>query len=159
MGKENHRSHRRRRKNDETRNERCIKRYKLEDLKLIMKKKSSREKEREKWKNTRRSSSITDKRVFLLIQNTKEFKKERENKPTDILNVSTCINFSRSSHGRVKFNHLKNWFRFLFSSTALTPALVLFHLLLPMLSYLFRLFFLCIPNAMNQKQTHTHNSL
>lgn len=116
----------------------------------------TREREREKWKNTRRSSSITDKRVFLLIQNTKEFKKERENKPTDILNVSTCINFSRSSHGRVKFNHLKNWFRFLFSSTALTPALVLFHLLLPMLSYLFRLFFLCIPNAMNQKQTHTH---
>lgn len=78
MGKENHRSHRRRRKNDETRNERCIKRYKLEDLKLIMKKKSSREKEREKWKNTRRSSSITDKRVFLLIQNTKEFKRERK---------------------------------------------------------------------------------
>lgn len=149
------------RKKTETRNERCIKRYKLEDLKLIMKKKISREKERARERNGKILAEVHQLRQTSIFTRSKykRSQEKKKTKPTDILNVSTfssSSSSSRSSYGRVKFNHLKNWFRFSFSS-ADAAALVLFHLLLPMLSYLFTL--LSLHSECNESKTyaHTHN--
>lgn len=145
------------------------KRYKRKDLKLIMNKKHSHshthhewKRERksrpsyaEKWKNTRRSSSITTNEYFYSFKIQKNLKENETSRPTYSM-VSTWVDsfFSSPSSSSSSFSRLSYW-RVKFQSSYKIDFDFYSHLpFSPVLSFTgpfpcLLIFGLCIPNAMN----------